>query len=152
MVFVDLNLGKTSLNPHAKQYLEKSLKMYRSVCMTKKSELFMDECRIQCFGIDFSVSMVWMVLWLNHKTEPLGKIPGYSMWSFQSAGHGCTSKQHKIAPWSVAPVQIKKALKSTDECCAAWTCTHAHKQKLTLNFCFLVWEGIQLSNWLREHA
>lgn len=58
MVFVDLNLGKTCLNPHAKQYLEKSLKMYRSVCMTKKSELFMGECRTQCFGIDFSVSMV----------------------------------------------------------------------------------------------
>lgn len=35
MVFVDLNLGKTCLNPHAKQYLDKSLKIYRSVCMTK---------------------------------------------------------------------------------------------------------------------
>lgn len=52
----------------------------------------------QIFLVDFSVFMVLILLWLNHKTEPLGKIPGYFMWGFKSGAAGCTSKQHKRAP------------------------------------------------------
>lgn len=46
MVFMDLNLGKTYLKPHAKQYLGKSLKTSSSVCITKKLELFMGQCML----------------------------------------------------------------------------------------------------------
>lgn len=46
MVFVDLDLRKTCLNLHANQYLDKSLKTYSSICITKTSELFIGQCML----------------------------------------------------------------------------------------------------------
>lgn len=80
----------------------------------------------QTFLVDFSVSMVLILLWLNNKTETLGEIPGYFMWDFQSGDDGCTSKQHKRATQSVAPMQMERAVKYRNMCCAACTHTSLH--------------------------